>query len=75
MNTSDIELEDCPFCGGVPEIFTNRETDYKFIFCQNCDVTMKQSYWFLTEEDAEKELIKRWNTRVVFNDKFIGGEK
>ena len=57
---TEIELKPCPFCGGLPFIYSEDGEDYQVV-CDNCDGTIDRT------SDNKKEAVKAWNSRPIEN--------
>lgn len=58
-NLYDVELKDCPFCGGkayLREALNDENVKIYYIECSGCDLTVKNEY-------LPKGLIRKWNNR------------
>lgn len=53
---SEEELKPCPFCGGSPEIISDKSNESHYISCLDCRASTMYSY--------KIDIIKAWNTRA-----------
>lgn len=63
---SDINLKDCPFCGGKAyfgtyDMYSHVEL---YVYCNMCEVSTVSLYftWY-TEDEKKQQLAENWNTR------------
>lgn len=62
---SESKFKTCPFCGSEPQIdkYTLDDGHYCEVICNECCCGMISAGW-QTPQEAEAEVMERWNKRV-----------
>lgn len=66
MESKEIELKPCPFCGGKAKMKNNDSTLNCSAFCEKCNVIMKRNFkgHSRLKEILEELMAEEWNRRV-----------
>lgn len=69
METKDIDLLPCPFCGNIADLkeCTTSTSPRVYIACSKCGATTKSIYASL-DYCAVKEAAKLWNQRAYLSE-------